>query len=437
MAAFFGAAAWTTWRLRERPGFDALGTVAAGALAASATILAARAIALLVGLGTQKPQSQSLTGVAILVATFTAVLWTTTFLANANRRLTTQIRVQKDLFANLLLMARTAGEGSGFDSVLEESLQLACSITGATGSSLLLVDEEGKFVRGFFSTHDFVRPLSDEAGVGLLAKGLAGWVARERTTALVPKVEADPRWHIFPGKDRVGQTRSALVVPVISGSTLAGVLGLIHQDPDWFDESHQRLIESAAAQIALVLRNAQITESRLRALEERTLLNRVLAISARGTNANLIAGETADAITAATQWSPVTVALQGEDGHFRFHGQDSGMLRTRLTLERGIIGRAFRTGEIQLAENVVHDPDYIPLSNEVTSEIAAPLVHDGRVLGVLNIEATSASHLSVDDVPLALALAEAIGMGIEKTRLNQVSRELTNTLVHDLREPDG
>ena len=260
-----------------------------------------------------------------------------------------------------------------------------------------------------------------------------GW-HENAPTALLPKVEADPRWHIFPGH-QAGHTRSALCVPIVSGSQLAGVLGLIHQEPAWFDDEHRRLIESAAAQIALVLRNIQISDGHLRVLQERTLLNRVLEISARLTDADLIATETADAIAAGTHWYPVTVALQGDDGYFRFHGQDSGLLRVQLALERGVIGRAFRSGEIQLVEDVSKDPDYTPIVQGVTSEIAAPLVHNDRVLGVLNIETKDPWRLDSEDVPLALSLAEAIGLGIEKVRLNQVKQELTSTLVHDLRAP--
>ena len=143
MAVFLSGAALTTWRHRRRPGLDALGSAAAIALGATSLILGTRGVALLGGLGSGEPKG-TLTGAAILVATFTAVLWTASFLATANRRLTTQIRRQKDLFSNLLLMARAAGTKPALESALAETLQLACSLTGATGSSLILVDEQGE-----------------------------------------------------------------------------------------------------------------------------------------------------------------------------------------------------------------------------------------------------------------------------------------------------
>ncbi len=59
----------------------------------------------------------------------------------------------------------------------------------------------------------------------------------------------------------------------------------------------------------------------------------------------------------------------------------------------GVVGRAARTGEIQLVQDVAADPDYVAGDRRVVSEIAAPMTLDGVLLGVLNIE-------SMDQVPL-------------------------------------
>ena len=54
---------------------------------------------------------------------------------------------------------------------------------------------------------------------------------------------------------------------------------------------------------------------------------------------------------------------------------------------------------------------------------------------MLDLETADPEHLGDERVALAEALAEAIGLGLERARLSQAREELTHTLVHDLRSP--
>jgi putative methionine-R-sulfoxide reductase with GAF domain len=61
-----------------------------------------------------------------------------------------------------------------------------------------------------------------------------------------------------------------------------------------------------------------------------------------------------------------------------------------ITIDRGITGRAVRTGRAQLAPDAKADPDYVPALPGVVSELAVPL-RDGRaVVGLLNMESERA-----------------------------------------------
>ena len=224
-------------------------------------------------------------------------------------------------------MARAAGDGSSLDATLESVLEAARTATGATGSSLLLLDERGRFSKGLFSQGDRALVVGRREAESLLDRGLAGWVVRHGTTAVVADVATDPRWSRLPSQQ--AEIHSALCASISSGSHLAGVITLVHSEPGHFGEEERQLIESTAAQIALALRSAQIADARLHATRRQAVLDGVLEISARRTDAEGLAAEAAEAIARSSSWARVVLALPGEDGHFRLHGRSGESAQPR------------------------------------------------------------------------------------------------------------
>jgi signal transduction histidine kinase len=430
VAGLLGAAAWTAWHRRPRTGPQTLERVTAIALGACALLFWVRAVAIGTGLvGGEMLDASPWMAVPPLLCTLCAVVWTTTLLANTSRRLTNVVQSQNDLLANLLSVARAAGDESSLDATLERVLTVASELTGAAGASLLMLDEEGRFIRGFF-THEVTNVAVEarEAEI-ILEKGLAAWVVHHRTAGIVVDVNADPRWHRIPGQTE--STRSALAAPISSGPALAGVLTLVHPEPGHFADEDRLLLESTAAQIGLALRNAQIADARQRATRGQELLNQVLEISARRTDAKEIVTLAAEALSRDEAWHRVYLAIPGEDGHFRVHGKTDGLPDPRPRIDEGILGRALESGITQ------HDdaPAGASSENGRSSSLAVPLRHLGRTLGVAAFESSRPRAFGTSDVDLAEALAEAISLGLGKAALAQAREELTRMMVHDLRGP--
>ncbi|MCS7007607.1 MAG: diguanylate cyclase [Gaiellaceae bacterium] len=78
-----------------------------------------------------------------------------------------------------------------------------------------------------------------------------------------------------------------------------------------------------------------------------------------------------------------------------------------LRMDRGVIGRAVRLGQPQVVLDVLADPDYISAAHDVVSEVAAPLLRGGSVVGLLNVESRGAVPAEIAEllVPLVDALA--------------------------------
>ncbi|HET7029475.1 MAG TPA: sensor domain-containing diguanylate cyclase [Candidatus Limnocylindrales bacterium] len=87
----------------------------------------------------------------------------------------------------------------------------------------------------------------------------------------------------------------------------------------------------------------------------------------------------------------------------------------------GVIGRVMRTRDVAFVPDVAADPDYRAASGVVRSEIAAPLVADGELLGVMNVEARASAQLDRSDVEtmrlVADRMASALALARERERL--------------------
>ncbi len=432
LAVLLGAASWTAGRTRHAGGSRLLDAVTAVALGTCALLFTARAA--LVGTGRAAGDllaEDLLTALGPLVGMLSAVIWTTSLLTNANRRLTHVVRSQTDLLASLLEVARVTGDEATLDATLEKTLEAVCSLTGATGSSLLLLDEEGRYTRGLFTRGNSALVVGPEDAEAVLKDGLAGWVVRMKMAVLVPDVLVDPRWAALPTHEDQG-IRSALAAPILSGPGLVGVITVVHSRPGKFTEDQRRLLESTTAQIALVLRNAQIADARMLATRQKDLLNEILDISARGSVAEEIASSAARAIARAWVRFRVVVALPSESNRFRFFGPAADAGEEEPEIASGLIGRAFTTGKTLLVGG--SPADIIP-GSDGRAQLVVPLKHRSRTLGVLAFESLRPRAFEPADVASAEALGEAIALGLGNVALFRAREELTRAMVHDLRNP--
>ena len=90
----------------------------------------------------------------------------------------------------------------------------------------------------------------------LVSTGLVGAAVREWRPINVPDVEKDPRY--IPLNT---ETRSELIVPLFYKGRIIGVLDLEHTKPGFFNDQHERILTTAAAQIAIAIENARLYQA--------------------------------------------------------------------------------------------------------------------------------------------------------------------------------
>jgi class 3 adenylate cyclase len=153
-----------------------------------------------------------------------------------------------------VLSAMTRGEG--LEPVLAEVVESATLLSGAKNGRLWLLEDGLLRVVancGWSESLDY-----DLEHPHLLDRTtMAGRTALTRQIVHVPDVDADPEYS-YAGSDAF---RSGLFAPIVFEDELIGVIGIVHEEVDPFDESAIELLKTFADQASLVMANARLLQA--------------------------------------------------------------------------------------------------------------------------------------------------------------------------------
>jgi len=94
----------------------------------------------------------------------------------------------------------------------------------------------------------------------------------------------------------------------------------------------------------------------------------------------------------------------------------------RLRPGEGIVGTAAATRETVFVPDVSRDPRYVSIFPGVVTELAIPLVHQDRLVGVLNVEGPDAEAFTADARTALQVLASHLAVAIENATLYRETR---------------
>ena len=174
-------------------------------------------------------------------------------LAEAMRELT----VERDRVETLYRVTSQLSASLDLDRVLNRALALVVEAVGAERASIMMLDSRsGQLIYRAALGAEVELPAAGIPTRFYRGYGLAGWVVEHREAVIVPDIQEDPRW--VESQEGEWTYRSALVVPLLIGAEVLGALLLFHAQPDFFDEDHLLLVETAAIQVANAINNAEL-----------------------------------------------------------------------------------------------------------------------------------------------------------------------------------
>jgi sigma-B regulation protein RsbU (phosphoserine phosphatase) len=163
-----------------------------------------------------------------------------------------------------------------------------------------------------------------------------------------------------------------------------------------------------------------------------------LAEIGEGVNASLdldeVLARTAALIKRHIDYEIFGVLMLEGDGAYLKHRFSIGYPRelaenVRVPLGHGITGTAAATGHPVLVNDTTKDERYISAIENVRSELAVPLMLQGKCIGVLDIQSRHVDYFTPDQQNILTLLAGRLAIAIENARLYQKERTQAETLL--------
>src|SRR5581483_7118850 len=88
-----------------------------------------------------------------------------------------------------------------------------------------------------------------------------------------------------------------------------------------------------------------------------------------------------------------------------------------IRLEEGIVGASAATRQPIVVRDVRQDPRYLNALDAVRAELAAPMLIRGKLVGVIDLQATRLGAFSEQDRALLALIASRVGVAIDNARL--------------------
>ncbi len=301
-------------------------------------------------------------------------------------------------------------------TVLERVLFLSMRYVGAMSGSIIVVDDHGKAVESAIINGDVMMNNTTQQLRATLDRGLAGWVLRNRTSALVPDTSKDSRWmaRAYEAEEKT-EPRSVISAPLMVHDRMVGVLTLVHRKANFFNEEHLNLFQAIADQSGIAVLNGRLYADSRRQARVMTALAETAATITGSLNLEDVLLRIMEQTTQALAVQAVSLALLDSTSSELTVRAAAGWAnkntpRAHIKVGQSIAGWVAREGRGAIINDVSKDPRFDPETDQrtglATRAIAcAPLRYRGQVIGIL--EAINPSGASFD--PDALLVLSGIG----------------------------
>jgi len=295
---------------------------------------------------------------------------------------------------------------------------------------VLMVDEDGLTL-----THRFAIGYPPGLAENLkipIGQGITGTAAKTGHPVRVSDVSKDPRYI-----NAIDSVRSELAVPLMFRGKCVGVLDIQSRHLDYFTKDQQNILAVLANRFAVAIENARLFQQVRTQADTLLVLNEVSREISSILDGEELLRRTAELVKKIIDYQILSIMLYDDEQKvFRHrldvkHGQRvQGKLRAAES--EGLVGAAATLREPVLVPDVTVDPRYLMVNPETRSELAIPMIHKGKVIGVLDLESPQLNYFTQDHVQTLSILAANLAVSVENARLYEQVAEGEARLERDL-----
>jgi sigma-B regulation protein RsbU (phosphoserine phosphatase) len=330
--------------------------------------------------------------------------------------------VPAEVLATLAEIGEEVNASLDVDEVLARSAALIKKHIDYEIFGVLLVEESGGALK-----HRFAIGYPPDLAAHLripMGQGITGTAAATGHSVRVSDVSKDSRYI-----NAIDSVRSELAVPLMIQGKCIGVLDIQSNHLDYFTPDQQSILTMLGSRLAVAIENARLFERVRSQAETLLLLNEVSREMSSILDVEELLRRAAEQVKRVIDYQILSIMLYDEDQKiFRHrldvkHGQRvQGKLR--VAASEGIVGAAATLREPVLAPDVSIDPRYLMVNPETRSELAVPMLHKGKIIGVLDLESAQLNAFNAEHVQTLSILAANLAVSLENARLyEQVARD--------------
>jgi sigma-B regulation protein RsbU (phosphoserine phosphatase) len=319
----------------------------------------------------------------------------------------------------LAAAARTINANVEFADLLKSLLKIVKSAMRAEAVLLASLDSRDRMVferaTGVSDTDLRGAPVTRGAGV-------MGWVWEKRE----PLIITDPRHseHVPTFARKLGiKVHSLVAIPLVRRGLVRGVLEVVNRRSDEpFTESDLTLFTALGEHVAVAIANARLRAS----AQRRRLEYQLLAEVSEDVGKSLTRDEALDRILKNLQRlvafdaaaiflvdrKTETISSVMHTGYPR-RAQD----RIQVHIDEGLVGVVIRSKTGVIVPDVRVHEHYANVRGRTRSEMAAPMILRGEVVGAFNVESDRLDAYSDDDLRLLETFAAEAAVAIDRAHL--------------------
>jgi phosphoserine phosphatase RsbU/P len=330
--------------------------------------------------------------------------------------------ISAEVLATLTEIGEEVNASLDLDEVLARTAALIKRHIDYEIFGVLMFGGDGSYLKFQFAI-GYPRELAENLRIPV-GQGITGTAAATGHSVRVADTLTDPRYI-----NAIDSVRSELAVPLMLRNRCVGVLDIQSRHPDYFTREQQKILTLLASRLAIAVENARLFEKVRAQADTLLLLNEVSRETGSILDVEELLRRAAEQTKRVIDYQILSIMLYDEEQKvFRHrvdvkHGQRvQGKLRAAAT--EGIVGAAATLKEPVVVPDVTVDPRYLMVNPETRSELAIPMIHKGKVIGVLDLESPQPNYFTEDHVQTLSILAANLAVSLENARLyEQVARD--------------
>ena len=319
----------------------------------------------------------------------------------------------------LFALGREVTSVLDLEELLQKIPELISRITKFKAFAVYLLDPKRSELTIAYSVGyppDVARTLRLKVGEGLVGAAVA-----DGLPLLVNDVHTDPRYvEAVPGSN------AEMVVPLRRQGRVIGALNLLSDNRNQFTLVDEAVLRQFGANVAVAIENARLLEHE----REYTSTLETLADVSREFGSILNLDELLTRLASVTRrvvdYRTFGILLVNEETNelemktaVRYGDQQ---VPTRVKIGDGLVGYAALHKQPVLVSDVSKDPRYLPVVEDIRSELVVPLMVKDRCIGVFDLESPELDAFKKSDVEIMTLFASQAAVAIENARLYETIR---------------